>query len=295
MSGRNRPEAEERAPQVPTQVLFIHIPKTAGTTFTAVLDRQFEAEEICPAYYWRELLQIPRRELLGYSLIRGHFDYSVTELLRDVRVITMLRDPVARTLSHYRYMASLDHHPLREVYAALPLPDVLEDPELSRNMANLQTALIGRDSDLEQMRRQLAQEAPPIYPWENRPGARSPSLARARERLSTVAFVGLQERFDDSLMLLADTFGWSPPEGVARLNATPEVEQGSPVSSEWIAAARQANPLDMELYEIAADLFEERFLAMKKRAAIALGRQPTTVGRAELLQYIGSRRRLGDD
>jgi hypothetical protein len=54
-----------RAQWSAAQVLSIHIPKTAGTTFTAFLDRQFAGEEICPAYYWRELLRIPRRELLG--------------------------------------------------------------------------------------------------------------------------------------------------------------------------------------------------------------------------------------
>ena len=193
-------EGERVASRAAGQILFIHIPKTAGTTFTAVLDRHFAPEEVCPAYYWRELLRVPRRELLGYSLIRGHFDYTVSELLRDVRVLTMLRDPVARTLSHHRYMATLGHHPLREAYAALPLPEVLEDPELSRNMTDLQTALIGRDSDLEEMRRQLAQEAPPLYPWENRPGARPPSLARARERLSTIPFCSSPIRSTGCLM-----------------------------------------------------------------------------------------------
>jgi hypothetical protein len=88
--------------------------------------------------------------------------------------VTMLRDPVARTVSHFRYMASLDHHPLRETYGALSLPEILEDPELGRDMTNLRTALLGRDSDLEEMCRQVAQEAPPIYPWDNRPGAHPP-------------------------------------------------------------------------------------------------------------------------
>jgi hypothetical protein len=235
-------------------------------------------------------LRIPRRELLSYRLIRGHFDYSVTELLRDVRVVTMLRDPVARTISQFRYMASLDHHPLRETYAALSLPEVLECPELGRDMANLQTALLGQDSDLEEMRRQVAQEASAIYPWENRPGARPPTLARAKTRLAAAAFVGFQERFDDSLLLLADTFGWPPPESVARLNVTPKDVPGPSISGEWIEAVREANAVDIELYSFAGRLFKKRFRTMVERAAEALECQPEAIRRAELVRFIASRR-----
>jgi hypothetical protein len=31
------------------QLCFLHIPKTAGTTFTAILDAKFDRADICPA------------------------------------------------------------------------------------------------------------------------------------------------------------------------------------------------------------------------------------------------------
>ncbi len=281
-------------PWATAQLVFLHVPKTAGTSFTAVLDARFREEEICPAYYWKELFAIPRERLQAYRLVRGHFEYAVTELLRDVRIITMLRDPVARTVSHYRYMATLAHHPLREVFAGVPLPELLEDPEIGRQMVNPQVYYFGRDLDLEVLRRNLAPEGPEIYPWDNRPGQRELSLERARERLATAAFVGLQERFDDSLLLLAETFGWNPPAESTRLNVTPGRSKKDGIPGEWLEAARARNDLDMALYTFATELFEARYRAMVERAAGYHGCLPEEVGRPEIVRYLEARAGGGD-
>ena len=51
----------------------LHIPKTAGTTFGAFLESQFEDKEVCPARLWRELISLPATEIRRARLIWGHF------------------------------------------------------------------------------------------------------------------------------------------------------------------------------------------------------------------------------
>jgi hypothetical protein len=47
-----------------------------------------------------------------------------------------------------------------------------------------------------------------------------PNLAEAKRRLDRFAFVGLTERFPESVMLLAYTFDWQPVREVRVLNVT---------------------------------------------------------------------------
>jgi len=271
------------------QLVFIHVPKAAGTSFVRALEVNFRREEICPAYYWAELFRIPRARLLRYRLIRGHFDYCVVELLRDVRVITMLREPVARAASYYRYIRSNEQHPLCETFRRRSFLEVLEHPELGIPIRDAQTRLFGRDIDLELLRRKKAPEAPPVYPWENRPGGSRLSLDRALERVARMDFVGVQERFDDALLLLAYTLGWPPPERIERVNVTPAGEADPARDPEVAARVRECNRLDERLYRHAAALFEERFEAMRGEVAAALGVPRERVGREEIVSALRQR------
>lgn len=273
------------------QVVFIHVPKAAGTTFTAVLDGQFRREEICPAYYLDEFFfSIPREQLLHYRLLRGHYEWSVLELLRDVRVITVLREPVSRAFSYYRFIRATKKHPKFKVMQAKSFLDVLHDEELGKSIRNFQTLLFGRDLDLERMRRNMAPETPPIYPWENRPGPTPVSLERAKMRLAMCSFVGLQERFEDSLLLLAYTFGWPPPVNVSKLNVTPVESVPMGKDEEELVAIRDLNSMDIALYAFAADLFERRFDSMVRHVAGLLGRNRDSLTHGEIAEFLRERK-----
>ncbi|MCY7281976.1 MAG: hypothetical protein LH679_00760, partial [Cyanobacteria bacterium CAN_BIN43] len=45
------------------QLCFIHIPKTAGTTLTSLLNSKFHQSKICPAEVWSEIVDIPIQKL----------------------------------------------------------------------------------------------------------------------------------------------------------------------------------------------------------------------------------------
>jgi hypothetical protein len=90
------------------QVLFLHIPKTAGTAFrTMVRKSLFGSERLLiypepPGIPPEMVCMLPESQLKQFRIIYGHFFFGLHEQLPDTcRYITVLRDPVRRLISHY--------------------------------------------------------------------------------------------------------------------------------------------------------------------------------------------------
>ena len=64
---------------------FFHIPKTAGTSLTKILEDMFPIKEICPAHLWSALLLFSQEELKKFRLFRGHF-YSYIDIIVPQRL-----------------------------------------------------------------------------------------------------------------------------------------------------------------------------------------------------------------
>ena len=90
-------------------LIFLHIPKTAGTSMIELVGRNFAADAICritnvdrPTAEIASDIEVALAE--GRRFICGHFPYAaVSHLHGDVRMFTMLRDPTARIQSLYRF------------------------------------------------------------------------------------------------------------------------------------------------------------------------------------------------
>jgi hypothetical protein len=241
-------------------LFFLHVPKTGGTTLTGLLEEHFSEEQILrvPRTAWTEgFRDLPAQELAKIRLVAGHFwvgpgDNGVHDLLTaDPVVITMLRSPIDRTLSGYRHIARSPRHPfhvqLREVGGSLVefLRD-LATTGYSRNVQARQVVGTTPGNPLEGTGDPARDE-----------GRMSDDelLSRARERLDQFAFVGLQERFDDSLTLLSQTLGWEP----LRANDRPHEAAGHfNISPEAEAEILRLTEVDRALYEHARRLFESR-------------------------------------
>ncbi len=88
------------------RVAFIHIPKTAGITFSTLIYALLASLPWCPAIMPEHLVTIPYDELLKYRFFTGHFRYRLLEKIFPSGFIslTFLREPVSRTVSHYNYI-----------------------------------------------------------------------------------------------------------------------------------------------------------------------------------------------
>jgi hypothetical protein len=249
---------------------FMHIPKTAGTSLRALLEQRFNKNEICPISYVTEFQNTPdpTAYLKQYRFIRGHlpYDYIRRLLGYDPITLTMLRHPVDRLVSNWaffqelvipeglvppKYMMRARTLSLEEFVAEIV---AYQQPGTASKMGNIQTIQLGADTQTlyskEDSEDVVLQHSSEI------------DLACAKQVLPTFAWVGLTERYEDSLALMAYTFGWWPVRTIRRLNVTARRPQLSQLSPTLLDQCNAICQLDLQLYEHAVELFNQRYLQM---------------------------------
>ena len=229
-------------------VIFLHIPRTGGTTLQRIPDRNYGRKRTLSFYgpdigdEIERFAQLPESQRSAYQFIRGHLYFGFHRFVPGKSTyVTFLREPIARALSFYSYARAHSDHYLHQLLARerLSLKALLER-EATIELFNLQTRMIGGDRNSS-----------------NRSIDRS-VLERAKENLRTnFCFVGLTEQFNASLLLLARELGWSLPVHVKK-NASQGKRQPASIDARTRALLREANALDLELYEFAKQLFDEQ-------------------------------------
>lgn len=107
--------ASDAPPLEMDSLYFLHIPKTAGTSVTKWLADHIDQEKVCPAKNWDQLVMLDQQVLLTYRIFAGHFGMDFESFLgRRITVVTLLRDPLRRTISHYQHVRRDPNHPLHQ-------------------------------------------------------------------------------------------------------------------------------------------------------------------------------------
>ena len=225
-------------------VVFVHVPRTGGTTVEKVLDRKYRAHVLHLETLWSPLASVgnlPFHERAAARVVAGHVHYGVHEYIpRECDYVTVLRDPIERVVSMYRFIRGNPKHWLHDelLRSGMCLREFAEtaaDPGVD----NQQTRLIAGTGSGE-----LGQ--PPSELGDN-------ALEAAKRHLRTFLVVGLTERFDESFILLRHAMGWRLPMYMS-VNAAGDSESPS-VDEDAIAAIRERNRLDLELYDFGRELF----------------------------------------
>lgn len=234
---------------------FLHIPKTAGRSVRAYLENRFDWGLSFPGTVLPDMYGKPAGELARWRLFCGHYGRYIHRLLPTRPVeITFLRDPVARSVSHYRDLKRREGTWLHKFVNEHSFDEFVMDPVTSTEVMNLQTRFLAlddidedyfgysrqREDDLEGLVAKFTGEA---------------LFDRAAAHLESMPFVGLQERFDESLALLAATFGWAPPGEAPRVNTAQAPFDSSSISDRAMERLREITALDQRLYDLAAARF----------------------------------------
>jgi hypothetical protein len=103
------------APACP-QVVFVHLPKTGGMSLHLAMERALGPGRVLrvgDAAAQAAFLRMGRDEMARYAFVSGHFtlNEALARALPEARFVTVLRDPVARLLSAFNYMATWPQHP----------------------------------------------------------------------------------------------------------------------------------------------------------------------------------------
>lgn len=248
-------------------IFFIHVMKTGGTTLFRHLRENFALDELYPyreldlrydgatvdirhhlsVSYLRSLSPERRRRIRVYT---GHFPYAAAELLGDDLVtMTILRDPVERTISLLRQFTRtvpwIDDPSRQRPMVSRSLDEVYERrPIFDQLIHNHQTKIFSmRDSDQPESYMDL------IDVDEER-------LELAKTNLANVDIVGLTERYREFVDEISARFGWEV-EREARANASPAGEVQT-VSDSLRRRIAEDNAIDIEFYEYATRLVDLR-------------------------------------
>ena len=238
-------------------LIFLHIPKTGGSTLSKILEREYARARILTLDNEQvvQFRALPVAQRERYRLIQGHLYFGLHHFVpRPSTYITFLRHPVERVLSFYHYARSTSDHYLYPLLATerLDLKTLLAR-ESTPELCNLQTRLLAGD-EWEDSQRVVTRAA----------------LERAQANLRNhFRVVGLLEEFDASLLLLRRAFDWRLPCYVKE-NVTKEKLEDPLLDVETRGLVKEANCLDLELYEYARELFEEQCRAAGESFAAEL-------------------------
>ena len=232
---------------------FLHIPKTAGSSFRAELASRlrpdaniFVTYEDPHASHEERLHQAVSVFLASAGKIpprfaSGHLYRAHVELLRaaypHIKLITMLRHPVARVISDYRYQRTPAHPPHREFIEAFP--------------------------DLGCYVRCRPEQNKMHHYLSRYPGQPVDEVVREIER--EFVFVGTQEQYEYSCRVLFALLG-RLEYPVIYDRKTQDTDENRLESIDYSAEIEATNSLDMQLYRY----FSDRLAAVQNATEQAL-------------------------
>ena len=247
---------------------FVHVMKTGGISFRGHLLQQFSAAEVYPdppldwrvpfdidAYVSAErILNLPAERTSVIRVYSGHVPYVVTEMMPcELVTMTMLRDPVERTVSVLRHFKRLVRR-----CADLTLEEIYEDdvvyPYFIENHQTKVFALTAADEPGNFASAQAGEESAQSAQTIVVDGAR---LALAKENLDRVDVVGITGDYPAFARELRRRFGWWP--GGVDLELRENVGTDPWTVDEGLRRRIAGdNEADMELYRYAVDLVGRR-------------------------------------
>lgn len=272
----------------PPPVYFLHIPKTAGSSFNEFLRLIYPRRKIIELRGDWQFQNITLAQLRNFDCYLCHFGPDLYDLVGrpDLPCITILRDPVERFISSLYYrqwnVQQIPHHFAQEYQDLMaPLLDadlraLLSVPELVNLVRDGQTRTLGLDSlrDLRPLLRDgsigksaLLLTGDPLRLWEPYEELDMDQIAiNARQRLESMAVVGITECFDQSIALVCNLVGVPQPARTPRANIGSRKTGAASVSyrattpPDLIEQVEALTVYDRELYDYAIELFKQQYV-----------------------------------
>ncbi|MCC6176454.1 MAG: sulfotransferase family 2 domain-containing protein [Chloroflexi bacterium] len=232
-------------------LLFVHLPRTAGTTFNGILSREYGADALYKVHDGLAIehgfvtagddpfvrLTAERRQ--RYAAISGHMSVGLHSWVPGPsRYVTILRDPVERVASLYQFIAEQPSHRLHERITrdGWTLADCLTHPDYPMLQFN--------NGQLRMLTGAVTADRLPRGVYD------SERLARAVHLVDeTLDLVGTTDRFDEFLVLAWRRYGWQMPlYRASNVSAAPKKAILDPST---VALIETYNRMDRELYAYA--------------------------------------------
>lgn len=230
-------------------IVFLHIPKTAGMTFHEILADQYRDRKHMLFYqisYAKLYEGLVLKKKLSLGVIRGHLLYGFHHLMPVEPVyLTLLRNPITRTISGYEFIKKKTDHPFHKeiIDKNYSLYEFLSK-KMVPNFDNMHVRFLCGDNSM---------------PF----GAVNEShLSQAKKNLMEKhVLFGITEKFDESIMYFKRELGWTMPYYI-KMNVATHVSSENELDDATRKEVLKCNDYDIQLYEFARDLFENRIDAL---------------------------------
>lgn len=224
-------------------LFFLHIPKTAGTSFYSMLTNHFFPNTtliIEDTSIHKKLKKTYPDELSRYRFFRQHADYYFYRYLpRKPIYLTFFRNPIARIVSLFNHIINMPNHPQFDLMGK------------EKNLSTFLQNRIERGINNEQIRAIIGKHP------TNKTLTQSDLLEISKIRLNEITFFGIQEYYDDSLELFSYIFGWKGTE-ILNINKSSKKISVLDLSSKERTMIEENNQLDNEFYSFAVELFYKK-------------------------------------
>jgi hypothetical protein len=236
-------------------LIFLHIPKTAGSTMHHILARQYPPAAVYSIAGDRvqesydALRALPATDKAQLACVKGHLPYGVHEFFRQpATYITFLRDPANWVRSYYTFILSIPSHPLRQAVAACNGVEEFCALLTEWGMNNFQTRILAGTQAHETI-------MPPYGPLPEH--ALETAIAHLEAQ---VTVTGLAEQFDASLLMMKRRLGWGNVHYL-RQNVTRGKPATLRLTEEQKALIYRDNALDLALYQYARERLQKQIEA----------------------------------
>ena len=227
-------------------ILFLHVPRTGGTTFRDIVKHQYKPYEILEIKHFENavdvITNISEGKVKLLKIVIGHFTFGIHEYFPQVcKYITFIRNPIDRVISTYNYTINHPSHPDHSKVKDISIDDYLNS-KINRLIDNGQVRILSGI---------IHTNEEPVFG-----DCDLDMLKKAKENVENhFLFVGLSEKYDQSLILIKDLLKWEQPfYSIANVSKNKNIYHNKQLSLK----IADLNKIDINFYDDLRDSFNEK-------------------------------------